>query len=84
VNQAVEEVCDYLGQRILFRVPLSFGLADVIIKLFRIQMAPWDYFCLQYRHFVYEDAVSPASFGLEAYCPTLADLLRVHGVLPRG
>jgi nucleoside-diphosphate-sugar epimerase len=82
VNQAVEAVCDYLGQRILFRIPLSFSLADVLIKLFRIQMAPWDYFCLQYRYFVYQGAVNPASFGLEPFCPTIDDLLRVHGVLP--
>lgn len=79
-NQAVEQTCDYFGKRILFRLPLSVWLANVLIKIFRVEMAPWDYFCLQYRHFVYEKAVNPASFGLEPYCPTLGDLLRVHGV----
>jgi nucleoside-diphosphate-sugar epimerase len=84
VDRAVEQACDYLGQRIWFQIPLSFLLADILIKVFHIEMAPWDYFCLQYRHFVYQDAVNPASFGLEPYCPTMADLLRVHGVEDRS
>jgi nucleoside-diphosphate-sugar epimerase len=82
VDQAVETVCDYVGKPIWFRIPLSLWLANVIIRLFRIQMAPWDYFCMQYRHFVYSNAVNPATFGLPPYCATMADLLRVHGILP--
>lgn len=81
-DQAVEEACAYVGKPILFRIPLSAWLADVIIRVFRIQMAPWDYFCIQYRHFVYANAVNPATFGMQPYCPTLADLLRVHGIVP--
>lgn len=84
VNQAVEQISDYFGQRIWFRIPLSIGLANLLIKVFRVEMAPWDYFCLQYRHFVYQNAVNPASFGLKTYCPTLADLLRVHGIPSRA
>ena len=80
VDEAVKQVCGYLGQHLWFQIPLSFFLADILIKVFRIEMAPWDYFCLQYRHFVYEKAVNPDNFGLETYCPTVADLLRVHGV----
>jgi nucleoside-diphosphate-sugar epimerase len=80
VNEAVKQACDYLGLRLWFQIPLSFFLADIIIKVFRIEMAPWDYFCLQYRHFVYAGAVNPSSFGLKTYCPTMADLLGVHGV----
>jgi len=80
VNQAVEEVCTYLGKRIFFRLPLSIGLANIIIKLFRIQMADWDRFCLNYRHFTYQTPVSPANFDLPALCPTVADLLRVSGI----
>jgi nucleoside-diphosphate-sugar epimerase len=84
VNQAVEQICDYFGQRIWFRIPLSLWLAEVLIKVFRVQMAPWDYFCLRYRHFVYTGAVSPASFGMAPHCATLADLLRVHGIVGRA
>jgi len=80
VNQAVEEVCAYLNKKIQFQIPLSFWLADILIVLFRIQMAPWDRFCLRYRHFSYETPVSPASFGLPTYCPTFTDVLKTRGI----
>jgi nucleoside-diphosphate-sugar epimerase len=84
VDQAVEQTCAYLGQPIWFRIPLSLWLADRLITLFRVQMAPWDYYCLRNPQFVYQGAVSPASFGLTPYCANLADLLRVHGLPQRG
>lgn len=75
VNQAVEEVCAYLQKKIYFRIPLTGWLTDLIIELFKIQMSPWDRFCLNYRHFTYENAVSPASFGLTNYCRNFTDIL---------
>lgn len=80
VNQAVEEICDYLNKKIYFRIPLSLSLANLFIVLFRIQMADWDRFCLQYRHFTYEKAIEPTLFGLSNYCATLSDALKIHGV----
>lgn len=80
VNQAVEEACAYLGQRIQFRIPLSFALANVLIVLFRIQMAPWDRFMMQYRHSTYQNVVNPATFGLQPYCPTFSDVLKISGI----
>ena len=80
VNQAVEEVCTYLGKRIFFRIPLSLGLANIIIKLFRIEMAAWDRFCMQYRHFTYSHPINPGSFHLPNYCVTMADVLKTSGV----
>jgi nucleoside-diphosphate-sugar epimerase len=82
-NQAVEEICAYLKQRIYFRIPLSMQLADVFIKLFRIQMAEWDRFCLDYRHFTYDHPISPESFGMTNYCSTLSNLLKVSGIPPK-
>ncbi|HEY9610265.1 NAD(P)-dependent oxidoreductase [Allocoleopsis sp.] len=82
VNQAVEEVCAYLDKKIYFRVPLSLWLADILIVLFRIQMAAWDRFSMNYRHFTYQNPVSPATFGLDPYCPTFTDVLRISGISP--
>jgi nucleoside-diphosphate-sugar epimerase len=79
-NQAVEEVCDYLNKSIPFRVPLSPQLAELFIVLFRIQVAAWDRFCIDYRHFSYQNPVNPATLGLQPYCPTIADLLKVSGI----
>jgi len=80
-DEAVEEVCKYLNKKIYFRIPLSLSLANILIPLFRIQMADWDRFCLTYRHFSYENPVNPESLGLPNYCATFSDVLRVHNVL---
>ena len=80
VNEAIEEVCDYFNKRIYFRIPLSLWLANILIKIFRIQMDSWSRFSLDYRHFVYQNCVNSASFGLSNYCSTLSDLLKVSGL----
>ncbi|MGJ5672171.1 MAG: NAD-dependent epimerase/dehydratase family protein [Nostochopsis sp.] len=79
-NQAIEEVCAYLGKEIHFRIPLSFSLANLLIVLFRIRMAAWDRFCMNYRHFTYQKFVNPDSFCLPNYCATISDVLRISGV----
>ncbi|MEM7726916.1 MAG: NAD(P)-dependent oxidoreductase [Cyanobacteria bacterium P01_A01_bin.45] len=79
-NQAIEEVCSYLNKKIIFRIPLSVSLANVIIAAFNIQMAAWDRFCMNYRHFTYEKVINPGSFGLKSYCTTMSDILRLSGV----
>ena len=82
-NQAIEEACEYLGKRIFFRIPLSLGLANnVLVPLFRLQMAAWDRFCMDYRHFIHKNPVNPSTLGLTSYYPTLSDVLRVSGIPP--
>ena len=80
VNQAIEQICDYLHKKIYFRIPLSIWLANVFIKIFRLRMAAWDYFCLNYRYFTYQNPVNPASFDLQPYAGTVKDLLKVSDV----
>jgi len=82
-DEVVEEISNYLGKSILFRVPLSAGLAKVIIKTFNIKMAEWDRFCMEYRHFTYQNSVTPSSFGLKDNYPTLAEVCRSAGVAPK-
>jgi nucleoside-diphosphate-sugar epimerase len=82
-DQAIAEICAYLKKSILFQIPLSIRWANFFIKVFRIQMAAWDRFCIEYRHFTYAYPVSPNSFGLTGYCPTVKDLLRISGI-PAG
>ncbi|MGI8499872.1 MAG: NAD-dependent epimerase/dehydratase family protein [Hassallia sp.] len=81
-NQAIEDVCTYLGKKIIFRIPLSLSLANVIIAVFRIQMDAWSRFCMNYRHFIYKNAINPATFGLPNYCATMSDVLKISGVKP--
>ncbi|WP_427159438.1 NAD-dependent epimerase/dehydratase family protein [Aliinostoc sp. HNIBRCY26] len=81
-DQAIEELCTYFGKKILFRIPLSLSLANVIIAVFRIQMAAWDRFCMNYRHFTYDTVINPGSFELPNYCATMRDVLKISGVKP--
>jgi nucleoside-diphosphate-sugar epimerase len=80
VNRAIREICNYLHKKIYFQIPLPIWLANIFIKIFRIQMAKWDYFCLNYRHFTYQNIVNPASFNLPCYAPTVKDLLQVSDI----
>ena len=48
-------------------IPLSLWLADVLIWLFYIRVAPWDRFCLTYRHFTYQNPVNPRKFEKQPY-----------------
>jgi nucleoside-diphosphate-sugar epimerase len=82
LNQAIEETCDYLNQRIYFRIPLTMKLANLLITVFRIQMEPWDRFAFQYRHFVHRSPITPSSFGIPTYCSTFKDVLKLSGVVP--
>lgn len=80
VNQAIEESCTYLNKRIFFRIPLTQKLADLLIKIFRIRMAAWDRFSMNYRHFTHRHFVNPETFGLPTYCATFGDVLKISGV----
>ena len=80
VDQAIAEIAGYLNKKIYFSIPLSISLANFFIKVFRIQMADWDRFCLDYRHFTYPQTTSPKTLGLPAHCSTVAELLQVSGI----
>ncbi|UKO99057.1 NAD-dependent epimerase/dehydratase family protein [Nostoc sp. UHCC 0870] len=82
-DQAIEELCTYFGKKIYFRIPLSLSLANLIIVVFRIQMAAWDRFCMNYRHFTYDTVINPGSFDLPNYCATMSDVLKISGVQSR-
>ena len=80
LNAMMKEACQYLGKRIYFQIPLSIWLANIFIKIFRVQLAPWDRFCMNYRHFTCKNPVLPSTFGQSDYCPTFSDLMRISGV----
>ncbi len=79
-NQAIEQLSAYFGKKIYFRIPLSTALANVIIRVFRIQMDAWSRFCMEYRHFIYQNPVNPTTYGLANYCATMSDVLKSSGV----
>jgi len=83
-DEVVSDLSQYLGKRQYFRIPLSFGLANIIIKLFNIRMADWDRFCMAYRHFTYENTVTPSSFGLKDSYPTIQSAVRSAGIASKA
>ncbi|BAQ63880.1 NAD(P)-dependent oxidoreductase [Geminocystis sp. NIES-3709] len=80
VNEAIKEISNYFGKKVYFQIPLSILLAKFFIKVFNVQMADWDYFCLNYRHFVHKKFVNPKTFNLDSYAPNLTTLLAVSKV----
>ncbi|MBO9999869.1 MAG: NAD(P)-dependent oxidoreductase [Cyanobacteria bacterium SID2] len=84
VDRAVSELCKYLNKQTYFRIPLPKWAVNLAIVLFNVQMSPWDRFCLEYRHFTYADAVTPAAFDRPVYCETLSDALQERGIVPKS
>lgn len=80
-DAGIKEICAYFGKKSPFQIPLSTGIANFFIKLFKIEMAQWDRFCLNYRHFRAKNPVSPATFGLPSYAPTITDIFRTRGLV---
>jgi nucleoside-diphosphate-sugar epimerase len=78
-NQVVESACSYFNKTIYFRIPLSLWLANVLIKIFKVQMADWDRFSMNYRYFTYQNPVNPKTFDLPCYAPSIEDIFRVAG-----
>lgn len=74
-NEAIATLCNFAHQRIYGQLDLTPWLVNWLIRLFNIQMGPWDYFCLKYRHFQYMNPVNPETFGYSSYAPTLDDVL---------
>jgi nucleoside-diphosphate-sugar epimerase len=80
IDQAIAEICHYLNKKNYGRIPLSIKLANFLIKVFKIQMDSWSKFSLEYRHFIYQNPVNPATFALGNYCSTITDILQVSGI----
>jgi nucleoside-diphosphate-sugar epimerase len=79
-DQGISEICGYFGKKSPVRIPLSNTIANFFIKIFKVQMAEWDRFCLNYRHFSHANPVSPATFELPSYAPTISDIFRTRGL----
>ncbi|MGB5715438.1 MAG: NAD(P)-dependent oxidoreductase [Waterburya sp.] len=80
VDRAIVEITNYFNKKVYLRIPLYIWLTNIFIKIFRIQMDPWSRFSLDYRHFIYNNPVTPASFGMRNHCSTVKELMKASGV----
>lgn len=79
VNETIVQICNYFNKRVYFAIPLYSWLTNLIIKIFRIQMDSWSYFSLNYRHFTYQNVVTPKNIGLNNYVSTVEDIMKTAG-----
>ncbi|XFA72493.1 NAD(P)-dependent oxidoreductase [Thermosynechococcaceae cyanobacterium Okahandja] len=75
VNELLTQLCQAHNLPIYFQIPLTPALVNFFIKVFRIQMSPWDYFCLNYRNFSCDTILNPQQLGLKPHYATVVDLL---------
>jgi len=80
VDQTIDQFCTYRQTKKYFSIPLYNWLINLFIKIFKIQMDSWSYFSLNYRHFTYQNVVSPATFGLNNYVSTIHEVLKTTGL----
>jgi nucleoside-diphosphate-sugar epimerase len=76
VEEAIGEICAELNKRIYFQIPLPIWLANLFIKIFKIQMDEWSRFALSYRHFIHKNPVNPNTLGMTSEYPTLKDIIK--------
>jgi nucleoside-diphosphate-sugar epimerase len=71
VEQAIDSVLRACHLRRRGRIDVGGRLAEWVIRAFRIQLAPWDRFCLGHRQFTYDAARQPSDLGLTNAHPNL-------------
>jgi nucleoside-diphosphate-sugar epimerase len=84
VNEFVRDFARYRGLRSPIGIKLRESYAQVLIKLFRVQMEAWDRYCMEHRDLSFHHPVNPAVLGAEAYSPDLKTALASIGLPGRG
>ncbi|MCR9136008.1 MAG: NAD(P)-dependent oxidoreductase [Alphaproteobacteria bacterium] len=84
VDQLLVEFCRHSGRTVRPLITITPRLADLLIRMFRIQLSPWDRYCMEHPDQSYADAKCPASFDLKGHAPNLADGLEDIGIVKRS
>lgn len=83
-DDLVRAACRHFGKRRIAVLPLRRGMAEALIKLFRIQLSPWDRYCMEHPDQSYPAAVNPAAFGLPVVMPDLGAGFATLGVAAKS
>ena len=75
-NQFLREVCSFYGQKTFWQIPISLPLVKTLAAILRRQLHPWDLYCLEKKHFVYQTA-NAETFGLKSELATVAGILEI-------
>lgn len=74
ISEIIKNLANYFGYRVWFQIKIPIKLLLNIAKIFRIQVKPWDKFCMEYKYFVY-DAVDASSFDLPQDLNTIPKIM---------
>lgn len=72
IGQFLKETAQYFGQKVPFQINIPVWLILSVAKLKKAHS--WDYYCIKYRHFVY-DNLSCKKLGLPSTVDTVPGLL---------
>ncbi|TGG79444.1 MAG: NAD(P)-dependent oxidoreductase [Aphanocapsa feldmannii 288cV] len=84
LDQAIAILCRYRHMVHPWGLQLTDRLLQLLIRLFRIQLTPWDRFSLGLRHFIHAPITRPECFGLDSRAPSLEKALETAGIPRRG
>lgn len=80
VDQLLAEFCQHTGRSVRPLISISPRLAAIFIRIFRIQLSPWDRYCMENPDQSYVETACPQSYGLHAAAPRLTDGLDDIGI----
>ena len=72
IGDFLQETARYFGQKTPFQIKIPMWLILLVSKIKKSH--PWDYYCIQYRHFVY-DTLSCKKLGLPSKVDTVSGLI---------
>ncbi|MDD4178620.1 MAG: NAD(P)-dependent oxidoreductase [Candidatus Margulisbacteria bacterium] len=73
-SQFLRAVCAYYHVPVYFQLPISLPLVKGLARMTGHQLAPWDIYCFEQRHFVFK-TVNAATFGLSDNLSTIGQIL---------
>lgn len=79
VDEVLAELSRAWGRRYRGWIRVTPARAEWLIRAFRIQLAPWDRWCVEHPDQSYPGAVWPPSFGIDPVMPDLATGARLVG-----
>ena len=80
LNELIDQTVLHFGFRRRQIVTLHPAIAGVLVHLFRIQLSPWDRYCMMHPTQCYDVPVNPAFFGLPVLMRSITEGFTLIGL----
>lgn len=84
IDAWLNKLCMHVGKHHIAFIKVTPAIAEFIIKLFRIELSPWDRYCMLNPDQSYLEARDASSFGLEFNPPEFSKTLTEAGIAGRN